>query len=92
MKSGGLVLDQIMTEMVADGRMASDICVLLGQRIRKLRKAKGWRQIDLAEQADVHEVHISDLERGARDVGLRTLLAIAQAPGVKLSDLFQGLD
>jgi XRE family aerobic/anaerobic benzoate catabolism transcriptional regulator len=72
--------------------MASDICVLLGQRIRKLRKAKGWRQIDLAEQADVHEVHISDLERGAREVGLRTLLAISQALEMKLSELLKGLD
>ena len=72
--------------------MASDICVLLGERIRKLRKAKGWRQIDLAQQASVHEVHISDLERGAREVGLRTLLALARALGVKISDLLKGLD
>jgi XRE family aerobic/anaerobic benzoate catabolism transcriptional regulator len=72
--------------------MARDICVLLGERIRKLRKAKGWRQIDLAEQADVHEVHISDLERGAREVGFRTLFAISQALGVKLSELLKGID
>jgi len=72
--------------------MASDICILLGQRIRNLRKAKGWRQIDLAEQADVHEVHISDLERGVREVGLRTLQAISQALGLKLSELLKGLD
>lgn len=72
--------------------MARDICILLGERIRKLRKQKGWRQIDLAEQSGVHEVHISDLERGAREAGLRTVLAIAQALGVKLSDLFRGID
>jgi transcriptional regulator with XRE-family HTH domain len=72
--------------------MASDICILLGQRIRELRKSKGWRQIDLAEQSGVHEVHISDLERGSREVGLRTLLALAKALDVKLSELMQGLD
>jgi transcriptional regulator with XRE-family HTH domain len=72
--------------------MARDICILLGERIRKLRKQKNWRQIDLAEQSGVHEVHISDLERGAREAGLRTLLAIAQALEVKLSDLFKGID
>jgi transcriptional regulator with XRE-family HTH domain len=72
--------------------MARDICILLGERIRKLRKQKGWRQIDLAEQSGVHEVHISDLERGAREAGLRTILAIAQALDVKLSDLFRGVD
>jgi XRE family aerobic/anaerobic benzoate catabolism transcriptional regulator len=72
--------------------MARDICVLLGERIRALRKRKGWRQIDLAQHSGVHEVHISDLERGAREAGLRTLLAIAQALEVKLSDLFRQLD
>jgi transcriptional regulator with XRE-family HTH domain len=72
--------------------MARDICILLGERIRKLRKQKNWRQIDLAEHSGVHEVHISDLERGAREAGLRTLLAIAQALEVKLSDFFKGMD
>ena len=72
--------------------MARDICILLGERIRKLRKQKGWRQIDLAEQSGVHEVHISDLERGAREVGLKTLLAIAQSLEVKLSDLLKDID
>lgn len=72
--------------------MARDICILLGERIRKLRKQKGWRQIDLAQHSGVHEVHISDLERGAREVGLKTLLAIARALEVKLSDLLLGLD
>ncbi|WP_433970064.1 helix-turn-helix domain-containing protein [Tunturiibacter gelidiferens] len=33
----------------------------------KLRRARNWRQIDLAEQSGVHEVHISDVERGARE-------------------------
>jgi transcriptional regulator with XRE-family HTH domain len=28
--------------------MAKDICAATGERIRKLRRAKGWRQIDLA--------------------------------------------
>jgi transcriptional regulator with XRE-family HTH domain len=72
--------------------MARDICISLGERIRKLRKQKGWRQIDLAQQSGIHEVHISDLERGAREAGLRTILAIAQALGVSLSDLFRGVD
>ncbi len=71
--------------------MSSDICVLLGNRIRQLRKAKGWRQIDLAQHSGVHEVHISDLERGSREVGLRTLLALAEALDVKLTDIFKEL-
>ena len=71
--------------------MATDICVLLGRRIRILRKAKGWRQIDLAEQSGIHEVHISDLERGAREVGLRHLAALAAAFEMSLSEFLKGV-
>jgi transcriptional regulator with XRE-family HTH domain len=46
----------------------------------------------LAHQSGVHEVHISDLERGTREAGLRTILAIARALGVNLSELFRGVD
>lgn len=72
--------------------MASDICVRLGRRIRELRKARGWRQADLAAHSGVHAVHISDLERGAREVGLRTLHAISRALGVSLGTMFLGVD
>ncbi len=71
--------------------MATDICIQLGERIRKARKAKGWRQIDLAQHSGVHEVHISDLERGSREAGIRTLQAIAKALNVEMEELFRGL-
>ena len=71
--------------------MATDICVRLGQRIRELRKARGWRQIDLAVHADVGKNHICELERGTREIGLRYLMSIAKAldttPDVLLKDL-----
>ena len=57
----------------------------------KAAQAKGWRQIDLAEHSGVHEVHISDLERGTREPGLRTLSKIASALGTTLSELLKGL-
>jgi transcriptional regulator with XRE-family HTH domain len=59
--------------------------------MRKLRRAKGWRQIDLAEHSGVHEVHISDLERGSREPGLRTLHKIVAALDTTLSELLKGL-
>jgi transcriptional regulator with XRE-family HTH domain len=64
----------------------------LGQRIRKLRREKSWRQIDLAEHSGVHEVHISDIERGAREICLNNLVALARALGVSVSDLVSGID
>jgi transcriptional regulator with XRE-family HTH domain len=69
--------------------MPSDVCADLGERIRQLRKKRGWRQIDLAEQSGIHEVHISDLERGAREVGLRHLAALAAAFEMSLSEFLK---
>jgi transcriptional regulator with XRE-family HTH domain len=71
--------------------MPSDVCVEVGKRIRELRKKRGWRQIDLAEHSGVHEVHISDLERGSREVGLRNLAALAGAFGLSLSEFLKGI-
>lgn len=72
--------------------MATDICVVIGRRIRELRKAKGWRQIDLAQHSGVHEVHISDLERGTREAGIRTLHCLAKALGASLTQVVKGVE
>lgn len=69
----------------------ADVCVQLGERIRELRRAKGWRQIDLAQHSGVHEVHLSDLERGTREAGIRTIKKIADALGVRVADLTRDL-
>jgi transcriptional regulator with XRE-family HTH domain len=71
--------------------MASDVCILLGQRIRKLRKARGWRQLDLAEQAGINENYVSDLELGRKEICLRTIQAVADAFGIKIADLMKGI-
>ncbi len=72
--------------------MSSDICIQLGERIRELRKQRGWRQIDLAEHSGIHEVHISDLERGSREIGLRHLSALAAAFDLSLAAFVKTLD
>jgi transcriptional regulator with XRE-family HTH domain len=72
--------------------MARSINVRLGKRIRELRKARGWRQIDLAQHCGVLEVHLSYLERGLREVGFNTLVAIAKGLDVKLSDLIRDVE
>jgi transcriptional regulator with XRE-family HTH domain len=54
-------------------------------------RARNWRQIDLVDYLGVHEVQISDLERGTREPGLRTLSKIISAPGTTLSEMLRGL-
>lgn len=72
--------------------MGSELCTRLGIRIRALRKAKGWRLVDLAEHCGVKEVHLSYLERGTREVGFNALTAIAKGLDVTLSELLKDIE
>jgi XRE family transcriptional regulator, regulator of sulfur utilization len=72
--------------------MAKDICIALGKRIRQLRLERGWRQIDLAEEAGLHENFISELEQGSKEACLRTLQKIARALDLKSDELLRNID
>lgn len=69
--------------------MATEIRVALGKKIRALRRARGWRQIDLAAHAELSKTHVCELEVGKREVGLETLVKIAEALEVKPSELLK---
>ncbi len=49
--------------------MATDICILVGKRIRQLRLAKGWTQTYLSVHAGVGRNYISDVELGKKEIG-----------------------
>jgi transcriptional regulator with XRE-family HTH domain len=72
--------------------MAKDICVLVGQRIRAMRSAKGWTQTYLSVHAGVGRNYISDVELGKKEIGLRNLQLLALSLDVKTADLLKGLD
>jgi transcriptional regulator with XRE-family HTH domain len=72
--------------------MASDICVQLGKRIRTLRRARGWRQIDLAAHAELSKTHVCELEMGKREIGVRTLLRLAAALDTEPSALLKSIE
>jgi len=65
--------------------------VELGQRIRNLRKRKGWTQTDMAVCLDMGRTHISDIEQGKREVGIITLQVIARGLNTKMTELLKGL-
>lgn len=67
--------------------MAKDICIRFGERVRELRKERGWRQLDLAEQAGISENYVSDLELGRKEVCLYTIEALSKAFGVTVPEL-----
>jgi|WetSurMetagenome_2_1015567.scaffolds.fasta_scaffold228457_2 transcriptional regulator with XRE-family HTH domain len=60
----------------------------VGQRIRELRKSRGWSQEKLGELADLHPTYIGGIERGERNVALENLAQLAAAFGLSLSQLF----
>ena len=63
----------------------------LGKRIQGLRKKKGWTQTDLAVHLDMNRGHISDIERGKREVGIITLQVIARGLDTTMARLLKGL-
>lgn len=63
----------------------------LGRRIRQLRKAKGWSQEQLAAQADMHRTYMWGIEQGVRNPSIRHVTQIADALGVPVGSLFEGL-
>jgi transcriptional regulator with XRE-family HTH domain len=71
--------------------MATDICLLVGQRVRKFRLAKGWTQTYLSVHAGVGRNYISDVELGKKEIGLRNLYLLAQSLDVTLEKLVRGL-
>lgn len=71
--------------------MAKDICVLVGQRIKALRTAKGWTQTYLSVHAGVGRNYISDVELGKKEIGLRNLHLLAQSLDATMEDVVRGL-
>ena len=60
----------------------------LGDRVRELRKAHGWSQQKLGDEAGVTAQTVWLLEtHQLKDVKLSTLSKIADAMGVSLTDL-----
>jgi len=65
-----------------------NIRVLVGERIRNLRKERGWSQEELGETADLHHTYVGAVERGEKNASLDTLDKIADALGIEMVDLF----
>ena len=60
-----------------------------GQRVRSLRKQRGYSQEALAERADLHFTYVSSVERGRRNISLVNIVRLARALRVSPGSLFQ---
>ena len=59
----------------------------IGQRIRKIRKAHGMSQEELAERVEISTTHMSHIETGNTKLSLQVLVDIAAALEVRTDDL-----
>jgi XRE family transcriptional regulator, regulator of sulfur utilization len=58
-----------------------------GDKVRDLRKERGWSQQELADRAGISMQTVSNLETSRHVPGIVTLSKIAGALGVPLPDL-----
>lgn len=71
--------------------MDGDVCKRMGVRIRKLRKARGWSQTYLSVHSGLGRPFISNVERGQKELCLRSLEILALAFELSLSQLLRGV-
>jgi len=64
---------------------------VIGEAIRKHRKAANMSQEKLAEKADLHPVYLGQVERGEQTASVHALIRVAKALGVKVRDLLDEL-
>jgi len=74
-----------MKEPPADARK------VFGRAVKKRRLELGLSQEKLGELADLHRTYIADVERGARNVSLLSILKISQALRTSPSKLLEGI-
>ena len=56
--------------------------------IKRLREARGLRQLDLARKLDVYQSEVSAIERGEREPGVHLAQRIAKVLGKSVEEVF----
>ena len=64
----------------------------LGERIRVLRHKKGWSQERLAWESGLGRSFTGAIERGEKDIRMRTLCKLSGIFEITLSTLLKGTD
>lgn len=70
--------------------MAIDYSVI-GQRIKKARKARNMTQEDLSEKLDVSIAFLSRVERGSSQINLKRLTQICELLDVSEGEILNGI-
>lgn len=71
--------------------MANDIKRQFGERVRKLRKKRNWKLVELSVETGLGRVFLSNLENGKHEPKLGTIKKLANAFGLTISQLTRGM-
>jgi len=63
--------------------------IVVGRNIRRLRRERGLSQEDLADEIGVHRTYMGGVERGERNLTLRSLERLAERLGVSPLSLLE---
>lgn len=66
---------------------SGEITARFGAAVRSLRFRLGWSQEALAERADLHRTYIAGIERGGRNITLKSAARLAEALGVSMAEM-----
>jgi transcriptional regulator with XRE-family HTH domain len=64
----------------------------LGERVRALRKEKGFSQEGFADACGLHRTYMGSVERGETNPTLSSLATIARALKINTAKLVEGVD
>jgi transcriptional regulator with XRE-family HTH domain len=69
----------------------ADIRQQFGERIRSLRQARGWTQVEMADFLAMDRSYLSEIETGKKDPSLTMLKTLATGLKTTISKLTEGL-
>ena len=68
--------------------MNTKILNKLGNKLKYIRKEKGFTQEQLAEKVNIHPTYVGKIEGGKNNISVMLLYKISRALGVNLSEIF----
>lgn len=68
--------------------MENNILIQFGNKVKDIRKQKGFSQEQLSFKANLHRTYIGMIERAEKNITLVNIQKIANALEVEIKDLF----
>jgi DNA-binding XRE family transcriptional regulator len=74
-------------QLASRDRVGSDLFANFGENLKAARLHSGLKQADIAKQAGLTQQRLSTIEAGQQNLTLRTMVRLADAVGLTVSDM-----